>query len=270
MIKLVALDLDGTLLNSSGEIDTDTCETIRRYARQGTEFAFCTGRSSCELVPFAALLPEIHYAVTCNGAYAVDLTDGYNIYENLIPMDEVRSIYQSLCDFDMLFELFADGTVYSPEPALRDLSRYEVPHLESLIRETRQGISDFPEFIASRTDPVGKINIFFPGAAYRDQARIHALSLPYDISYQEKTNLEFNKQGVNKGDGLAQLIRYIGISPTDVMAIGDNNNDLTMGRAADLFIAMGNACEELKHIADYITADNNSSGVAKAIRKFVV
>ncbi|MDP4206080.1 MAG: Cof-type HAD-IIB family hydrolase [Bacteroidota bacterium] len=267
-IKLIASDLDGTLLDSNKQITEYTRTIIRNSVRQGVIFAFCTGRISNELVEIVAELPEIRYAITCNGAYVIDLLTEKVIHNNLIPMNNVRNIYKSLAGFDMMFELYADGQVYTDEKCLADLNRYGLLYRKELIYNTRIGIKDFSDYIRKREEPVGKVNISFNNQLVRDQAKEIVSRYPYDITCQKPINLEINREGVNKGYGLRKLAEFLNIERNEIMAIGDNNNDLSMLHFAGVSVAMDNAIDEVKRAADYVTMSNDENGVAFAIENY--
>ena len=90
----------------------------------------------------------------------------------------------------------------------------------------------------------------------------------YDLSYSEPTNIEFNKVGANKGRGLKKLAEYLGLDMSEVMAIGDNYNDVEMLKATENSVVMANATDEIKSYGNYVTLTNDENGVAYAIRKF--
>lgn len=271
MIKLIAVDLDGTLLDKNKDVPKENIETIMEYAAKGVEFAFCTGRISGELFDVRRQMPGINYAITCNGAYVTDLRNEKELYSNPLPADELRDIYDRLKENEGLFEVFADGTIYDDSETLKkaiaDPEKYGVKAFKKLLIATRKGVGDIAEFIRDRKEPIGKLNIFFAGAELRDRVKEQVKDLPYDITAQEITNLEFNKKGVNKGDALAALGRMLGIQKDEIMAIGDNYNDVSMRNAAGVFVAMSNSCPDMLELADFVTLSNNEAGVAAAIER---
>ena len=113
------------------------------------------------------------------------------------------------------------------------------------------------------------INIFFPSSRERYGAKELSRDLPFYITSQEPTNLEFTKREVNKGTGLKMLAESLGIKRDSIMAIGDNNNDLPMIEYAGIGVAMENGLPEVKRAADFVTKSNEDDGVAWAIRKLV-
>ena len=164
MIKLVAMDMDGTLLNSSKLLPEENRITIEEYAKKGIEFAFCTGRVMNELELISGELPGVKYAITCNGAYVRDMasdSDENEIFDTLTAK-EVRRLYDTIeaMNVKMMFELQADGVVYAENYCIEHTEEYGVEYIKELIKETRVGLENMKEYLAARTKDIGKVNIF--------------------------------------------------------------------------------------------------------------
>lgn len=273
MIKLVAIDMDGTLLDTSKKLPEENRVTIESYASKGIIFAFCTGRVMNELELISGELPSVRYAITCNGAYVKDLkTDNPNneIFSHSLTMEDVKHIFYTIKEkgFDMMFELQADGVVYAQKSCIDTPERYGVEYIRELIKETRVPVDDMEAYINNRTKNVGKVNIFFPTTDIRNLAIEELRNMDFDFAYSEPTNLDINKKGTDKGRGLRMLVEHLGLDMEEVMAIGDNYNDIQLLQTAGLSVVMSNAPDDIKALADYETLSNNDSGVAYAIKKF--
>lgn len=193
------------------------------------------------------------------------------LYSDLLDMSDVRYIYDTVkaMDMDMMFELQADGVIYSERRCIEDTKRYNVYHIDEFIKKTRVPVENIGEYIASRDKPVAKINIFFPTAEIRDEVVEKIKDINYDLSYSEGTNLEFNVKGTTKAKGLMALAEYLGISIEETMAIGDNFNDVDILKNAGVSVVMDNARDEIKKLGDFITLSNDENGVAYAIKKLI-
>lgn len=273
MIKLVAMDMDGTLLNSAKQLPEENRKTIEEYAARGIVFAFCTGRVMNELELISGELPSVKYAITCNGAYVKDMTgkDAENeIFNDTLTVEEVRKIYDTIdaMGMDMMFELQADGVVYAARYCIEHPEKYGVAYIKQLIRDTRVPVEDMKEYLRERKRNIGKVNIFFPNTETRDEVWKKIEHIKYDLSYSEPTNIEINKVGANKGKGLKKLAEYLGLGLNEVMAIGDNFNDIELLKATKNSVVMANAPEEIKQYGNYVTLSNDENGVAHAIKKF--
>lgn len=273
MIKLVAVDMDGTLLNSKKQVPKENIDAIREYKKKGVMFAFCTGRVMNEIELVSDELPEVDYAITCNGSLVYDISDRTNyklIYGNTISMEEVRDIYKFIEELgvDMMFELQADGVVYTSKYCIDNPDKYGAEYIRDLIKQTRVPIEDIKQYIYERDEYVGKLNIFFPDAETRFKVLEELKKLEYDCAYSEPTNIDINQKGSDKGKGLKMLMEHLGLTEQEVLAIGDNFNDLEFLQVTPNSVAMENAPEEVKTYANYVTLSNDENGVAYAIRKF--
>lgn len=273
MIKLVAMDMDGTLLNSAKELPEENRRTIEEYAKKGVIFAFCTGRAMNEIELVWDKLPSVKYAITCNGALVHDISDRdccKRIYGDMISMEEVRKIYEfaDKLGFTMMFELQADGVVYAEKECVENPERYGVGYIRDFIQKTRVSVNNIREYLYKRTEDVVKLNIFFPDTETRHKALDCLKVLDYDLAYSEPTNIDINKKGSDKGRGLKMLMKHLNLAEEEVMAIGDNYNDLKLLQATPNSVVMKNAPKEIKRYAGYVTLSNDENGVAYAIRKF--
>ena len=269
-VELIAIDVDGTLLDPEKKLHPGVKYAIEKAAHRGIRIALCTGRSPREIRELSARLPEISYGITANGAYVVELESGKVVFSDTMGPEEIRSVCRALSGFDMMFELFTAHQVLADKGCLRNLDHYGVGELKELVVSTRTGVENLVSAVESgKINEAGKINIFFPSARMRDQAKEESRGLPFYITNQEPTNLEFTKKEVNKGTGLKMLAETLGIKRKSIMAIGDNNNDLPMIEYAGIGVAMENGLPEVKRIADFVTKSNEEDGVACAIGKFV-
>ena len=271
MIKLVAMDIDGTLLDSNKNLSEENKKTVKEYEERGIKFTFSTGRIDNELEEVSSKMPYVKYGIMCNGAYVIDFENNKMLYSDLLDMSDVRYIYDTVkaMDMDMMFELQADGVIYSERRCIEDTKRYNVYHIDEFIKKTRVPVENIGEYIASREKPVANVNIFFPTAEIRDEVVEKIKDINYDLSYSEGTNLEFNVKGTTKAKGLVALAEYLGISIEETMAIGDNFNDVDILKTAGVSAVMDNARDEIKKLGDFITLSNDENGVAYAIKELI-
>ena len=268
IVKAIAA---GTLLDSNKNLSEENKKTVKEYEERGIKFTFSTGRIDNELEEVSSKMPYVKYGIMCNGAYVIDFENNKMLYSDLLDMSDVRYIYDTVkaMDMDMMFELQADGVIYSERRCIEDTKRYNVYHIDEFIKKTRVPVENIGEYIASRDKPVAKVNIFFPTAEIRDEVVEKIKDINYDLSYSEGTNLEFNVKGTTKAKGLVALAEYLGISIEETMAIGDNLNDVDILKNAGVSVVMDNARDEIKKLGDFITLSNDENGVAYAIKKLV-
>lgn len=267
-VSLIAVDVDGTLLNSDGKITEGTQAAFRAAAEHGIRLALGTGRCRDECRYILRQLPELRYMINCSGATVYDVAEDRELYVEGLPMDTVRDLYRRLGDLDCLFEVMADGFIYTDRARLSHLDEYLNHYYIDIIRSTRTP-TDMEELLRTRTEPAAKIHLFFRCEADQQLARsrLAPAGLPMLNSIPE--NLELNLPTVDKGLGLRRLAEYLGIPTSDCMAIGDNLNDVGMFCEAGYPVLMANGNPEILPHAKYVTASCDEDGVALAIRSIL-
>jgi hypothetical protein len=275
-IQLIALDLDGTLFDNHSRISAQNFEAIQRVSRQGVHVVLSTGRPYSGL-PFEELEDSgIAYAITTNGSSIYEIEPENCLYEDAMDEEIMLPILDFLFTKDIHMDAFIDGSAYSPLHCLAAAMKLDLPDsIKDYILNTRIRVADLPRYIKKHHCPVQKMTLnFMPdghGGFIDRQEVLHFLEANpnIDVVSGGYNNLEFTRAGINKGVGLQQLARILGIDPDCTMAIGDSENDLSILCAAGVGVAMGNATDQLKQHADYITASNEESGVAQAIDYFI-
>lgn len=271
-IRMVGLDLDGTLLNSQKEISAYTKEVIRRANEQGCIVLVSTGRPLTAVPQYILDVVGTKYALTTNGAVIHDMENGEVIWDNLLPVDQAVKAIEIFEAYDVLVEVFIDGIGYTDAKALSHVKDYVA--LDSMVKymlETRIPTDDVKQTLIEKNIPIGKAHAIFRYPEQREEVMQKLWeAMDVDLTNSSPRDLDVNKKGTNKGVGLLRLGELLGIAREEIMACGDGYNDLEMLTEVGLGVAMGNAEQALKDIADYITDTNDNDGVAKAIEKFVL
>lgn len=275
-IKLVALDLDGTLFNSNGEITQKTKEEIKRFTGRGVHVVISTGRPY-NGVPFEQTQGlGIDYAITTNGAAIYQISTNHCVYENCMEFEVVGPIIKFLTGLEIHIDTYIDGEGFTPQRCREDLKRLPFAGaMKDYILATRTPVEDLYAYVRDCGKKVQKMTLnFYPQPdgtrLHRDEVfRFLTANPSIETVCGGFQNLEFSKSGVNKGEGLLHLAGLLGISAEETMAIGDSGNDYSIIKAAGIGVAMGNASDDIKEAADYITASNEEDGVAEAIARFI-
>ncbi|MCC8167836.1 MAG: Cof-type HAD-IIB family hydrolase [Clostridiales bacterium] len=277
MIKLLALDLDGTVLNSQSEVSPITRSAICEATRAGVYVVLSTGRpySGIPRNQFEGL--GIQYCITTNGSGIYKYDTGECLYINAMPENFIIPILQKLLTYDIHLDAYIEGKAYtSLATASAGLKLNFPPNLLKYVLGTRIKVADLPEFIRDNHYDVQKITMnFYPtedGTLKDRQAVVDYLHGIEGITCVSGgfNNLEFTKDDVSKGNSLRILADMLGLSIDETMAIGDTENDLSIIEAAGMGVAMGNATDDVKAIADCITGTNDEDGVAQAIYGYVI
>lgn len=272
-IKMIGLDLDGTLLNEKKELTERTRKVLERAIEQGIIIVVSTGRPVTGVPQMLLEFPGIRYVVSSNGARIVDIRENKILYESLLPYDVATEILKILGDYDTIREIYFNGRGYIQQDELLRVDRYVTnPAVADYVRSTRKSLPDLWELMREMEGHgLDKIHAMFIDAEERKEANLRIRELgDLEITSAMQKNLEVNAPGVDKGQGLLRLGRLLGISQEEIMACGDGGNDLAMIRSAGVGVAMANAQEAVKEAADYITFSNEEDGVAAAIEKFAL
>lgn len=276
-IKLVALDLDGTLFDNSSRISKRNLTAIRSITDKGIHVVISTGRPF-EGIPFDQIKGTgINYAITANGSGIYEIFTGKCLYENAMDEELVTPILNFLLTRDIHMDAFIGGKGYTPIQCVETAQKLTVPSsIKNYIITTRTRLDNILQFIHENQLKVQKMTLnFYPAAdgtlIDRETVRKFLVSNPSITTVcGGYNNLEFTRADANKGVGLRKLAEILGVNPDATMAIGDTENDLAIIEAAGIGVAMGNATDAVKARADYVTTTNTKDGVAAAIEHFIL
>ena len=276
-IKLVALDLDGTLFDNSSRISKRNLTAIRSITDKGIHVVISTGRPF-EGIPFDQIKGTgINYAITANGSGIYEISTGKCLYENAMDEELVTPILNFLLTRDIHMDAFIGGKGYTPIQCVETAQKLTVPSsIKNYIITTRTRLDNILQFIHENQLKVQKMTLnFYPAAdgtlIDRETVRKFLVSNPSITTVcGGYNNLEFTRADANKGVGLRKLAEILGVNPDATMAIGDTENDLAIIEAAGIGVAMGNATDAVKARADYVTTTNTKDGLAAAIEHFIL
>ena len=271
-IKLVAIDLDGTLLTSDKKVTENTINTLQKVVEQGVIVVIATGRPLLGLDTVIQKVPRSPYLLTTNGARIVNTQTGEVILEKLIPHEVVLDIFEVLRKYDCVKEIFYKGQGYVDAEEFERIHLYHMkPEMIDYFQKTRKPTPHLMDYIKQTKGNADKAQAIFRDMKVREQVwkaldDLKTLNLADSLHY----NIEINAKGVEKGSSLEVLANRLGLLPEEVMAIGDGANDVRMLEVAGRGVAMGNAKEEIQRVADVVTASNDEDGVAKALEQYVL
>lgn len=271
-IKLIALDLDGTTLNDDRVISAANRQALEAAADKGVNVVIATGRAFSALPKDVFEVKGIQYVLTSNGAMITDLRTRKTIYENCIDPAAVEAAVELLKGYNFMIEAFTEGGAYI-EKAFYDQikeTRKSFRHVDYVLT-TRQPIDGLYDFILDHKEHIENINVNFDSQQDRAMMRqVLGRLANTTLTSSFDHNLEIGGATTSKAGALKELERILGVEPSEMMAIGDSPNDMAMMQLAGMPVAVGNAKDEVKAIAKYISATNHEDGVAQAVRKFVL
>lgn len=270
MYKLIAVDMDGTLLNSNGRISDENLKSIHNAINKGVKVVFTTGRGIKAIDTFikeAKLSDKNEYVITNNGValYSTNTLKCISSYE--LNSDEIREICEvgKKLDADILiYDYESESSIF-----LRDSKyvQFETKHIG-------MPVSIIYDYCETLTKDKRAFKVLFVGE--KEVLDSHFENIPkeikdkYNIVRTLPNTLEIFNKSCNKGNAVKALAEKFNILREEIICIGDQQNDFEMIQYAGLGVAMGNAIDKIKELADYITDTNDNDGVAKVIKKFVL
>lgn len=268
LIKLVAIDLDGTLLDSNKQISTRNKAALAQAKAKGVKIVICTGRplAAIELyLETLGLRDNGDYSITFNGGLVQKNDTGEIIEKALMPLEDVHDLYQLATSLNVPLDILSDGLVMQLPASQEYTSLYS--QLNNLLTFESYELA---QLTAGQIFNKAVVAI---DETYLDE-QIQKIPAPfyerYEIIKTRSNLLEFMPKGITKAYGISLLARDLGIKQEEIMTIGDEENDLPMIEYAGLGVAMENAVAKVKDMADVITDTNDNDGVAQAVEKFVL
>lgn len=270
-IKLVGLDLDGTLLGKDRILTRRTVETIEKVAAKGVNLVIDSGRYFPVVPKEIRELPFMRYFVLCNGAEIYDKWEDKTLYRAEIPLDQALRIYDDLTDCEELYLdcYMSDGSWARAEDHARIDEFVSDQSHRDILHNTRTPVKNFREALVKRGKPIYKFQTIYMNTQIRDRerARMEKLYPEMSITVAYTYNLEMNVPEATKGRGLLNLARILGLERDQVIAFGDSGNDLSMIECAGTGYAMENATPDIKAAADRIAPLNTEDGVAQVLEE---
>ncbi|CUX38552.1 Putative phosphatase YwpJ [Clostridium sp. C105KSO15] len=270
-IKLIAIDLDGTLLDNKKRLSDVNRQALLQCVQKGIWIVPCTGRTVHGIPEEIKGISGIRYAITTNGAVIEDMEEKTVIDTRMLSREQALELLHLVKAYHVMYDPYIDRRGITEPRFYEHLTEYGLPpELQEMVHKTRDVHPDIIEFVEKNHKPVEKVNLFFP--EMEERARLRAeLEKRQDILVTSSipNNLEINAIGATKGEAILRLASYLGIDEKQTMAIGDGENDLSMIQKAGIGVAMKNGSKELLAAADYITSTNEEDGVAFAINRLI-
>ena len=252
MIRLIATDLDGTLLGENGQISPRTLDAIHRFVLRGGLFVPVTGRPGPTVPDWILSSRDIRYYLHCNGGRCVDNRDKSTVFVHPMAPSLARRAFESVASYEARWNLFASGQ------AFRELHAPFAP-------------SELIPMLDDSGLEIEKLDITPIHREDRSQAWQRLLEIPgLSITSAYDTNIEINTPEASKGSGVSCLADMLGIQRDEIMAFGDGLNDLSLLECAGFPVAMENAVPQLKAAARYIAPLNTEDGEAQTIEAFAL
>lgn len=269
-VKLIACDLDGTLLGADHiTVSERNKKALLEAQEKGIKIAVATGRTLSVIYNVIDQLPFVDYVIYSNGAAVCDLKTAKTVYEDYMPADTASDIFKFLSGFPAYFEFYQDGKQHSQKGREKYFTGMDLPQefLDSYAASTIM----HDEIMTLADKNVEKINLFYFGGEYYEEIKNYLFNHSgIDCTSPVSGDIEMTAKGVDKAKALKGLCSELGIDSSEVMAFGDADNDLGMLEFAGFGTAMENAAQICKEKAKYITLSNVEDGVGVFVERYAL
>ena len=280
-IKIVALDLDGTLLDSEKRLSEVNRAALERAAAKGVLIVPTTGRFFGMMPPAVRDLPFVRYAITINGAQVYDRETDTAIVRDEIPLEMALQVMETLDRYDVIYDCYRQNWGWMTAALQDKAADYATnEHYLKMVREFRKPVPELKAHLreTAADGDVQKIMLF---ATNQERSTaidcLRKLSDELSAKFPEIkvtsstwNNIELNIKTAHKGNALKRFAEHLGFGLENCMAFGDGMNDFTMVEAAGLGVAMENAEPEVKRVAKWLAPSNDADGVAAGLKKWVL
>ncbi len=270
-VRIIAVDLDGTLLDPNKHLSKKDAESLQRAAASEIEIVPATGRYYSMMPDEIQNLPYLHYAITVNGAAVLDIRRQKTICKAELPLRQALEIMGFLDRLPVIYDCYMDNQGWMTQSFQESVEMFAPDHhYLKLLREKRHPVPELKAFLQLRGKDIQKIQCFVRRDTTSEELRklLRNQFPETSITSSVRNNVEINDPHANKGEALENLASYLRIDVSETMGIGDGLNDISLIQKAGIGVAMGNASDEVKKTADFVTEANNASGVAYCINRY--
>lgn len=281
MIRLVASDIDGTMIGENNTITQKNLKAIKDIRQSNIDFTICTGKPYSMVKNFCKDL-QANYGIFGNGNQIIDLKTGKEIFRKTLSPEEINICISSAKKDNLHIHLYTENEVITPKLLYMDLRNFilkdsiyhsnldfkVVPDMEEYIKKHhpiifKLVISSPSDLLYLKNELDKKANLTIYRVKKSNQYKDKVINKEYEY-------LDITPNKTNKSEALAILTKYLELSSSEVMAIGDNLNDIDMIQNSGIGVAMANAYDAVKKVATYTTTNNvDNSGFAEAVYKYI-
>jgi hypothetical protein len=265
--KLLAFDMDGTILNSQKKISPRTKTAINDLIRRGVHVVAGTGRDLAEISDYRDDFKGMNYAILMSGGLIFDFFNDKPVKVHGLDEETIFKLIDFGLETQAMIHLHTVRDSIAREDDIQNMAAFGMGIYQNMFDRICVRCDDCKEFVRNHPAEVVKVNLYHRDKSSRDKnfARIKPLNL--SISFAEAFNLEMSPANITKGSGLRELCEFLNIDLAETVAVGDAHNDIEILQVAGVGVAMGNSIDEIKKIADFVTLDNDNDGFAAAVDK---
>ena len=277
MIKLIASDLDGTIVDNKHSIPENNLKAINELNKAHIPFAICTGKTYSISKDICKGL-NANYGIFGNGSQIINLTTGEEISKKDLSLDDLKPCFSMSAKYNLHIHAYTDTSIITTKPEYMDLrnsilfpTQIKLEIVDSILDYIQKQNLSVLKLILSSSSDLSKVEEELKNITNLTITRISKTGKYKDkIIDKEYEYLDVSPLNVNKGKALETLCRYLELNKSDILSIGDNINDIDMFHASGIGAAVNNAYDEVKQVANYVTTNSvENAGFAEAIYKFI-
>ena len=265
--KLLAFDMDGTVLNSDKKITPRTAAALNELSRRGIYVVVSSGRALAEMNDYREDLKAMNFGILVSGGLVYDFFKAAPIKIHAVDEETILNLIDFGLEERAMIHLLTINNSIARAEDIADMAAFGMGVYQGMFERICIRCEDFKKYVRENPGEVIKVNLYHRDKESRDRNFARMKNLNLSISFAEAWNLEASPANITKGSGLIELCDFLNINIDETVAIGDASNDTEILQTAGLAAAMGNASDEIKKLADFVTPDNDSDGVATAIEK---
>ena len=268
MYRMVVTDLDGTLLNRKKQVSDGNAKAIMKLSNHDVEIVMATGRSDVMTKAYTKRLKNTNIVIGCDGAAIRNIRTGETLYENYLSSETCHKAFKICEKYGLQYYVFAKDELVSDDPQNERFLIHQ--KFNKTVEEDEQIpmqiVDDLNEYVNDHI--VYKIVASHNDTKYLDEvAEVVKKETDADAIRSGKRLLAIKARGVSKAEAIKELARILDISTEDIIAFGDEVNDMEMLKLVGLGIAMENADDVVKEAADRVAGNNDQDGVGKELEK---
>ncbi len=277
MIRLIASDLDGTIIDNEHSISQDNIKAINDLQKTNTNFVICTGKTYSISKDFCKNL-HANFGIFGNGSQIINLATGEVIAKRLLSLDEIKLCFSIVKKYNLHIHAYTENSIITENPLYLDL-RTSILFSSKIDLLKVDNIFDY---ILNQKPVILKLVISSPSSlanvkdSLENITNLTILHIKKTGIYKDKVidkeyeYLDISPLNVTKGYALEILSNYLNVKKEEVLSIGDNINDIDMFKTSGISVAINNAYDEVKKVANYTTTNSvENGGFAEAIYKFI-
>ena len=266
-IRCIALDLDRTTLNEHARLSDGNRQALEYAISKGVHIVIASGRGFASLPKDVISVPGIEYAITSNGASVYHIPSGKRLMSYTLAPESVQKILDLTAGMHLAYEAFMDGVAYAQADYVENPGLYGAANATQYIRSTRHPVSNFHTFLLDHSTELESIDLVVSNEAQMAELRPLLESNIPDLYITSSVHqlLELSHRDAGKHSGVRFVSDLLGISPLQVAAFGDGDNDVDMLSFVGCGIAVENASPSCLAAADFVTGHHRDDGVADGI-----